>query len=383
MKSFANRTETFEDSIFAVMSQKAIENKAINLAQGFPNFDGPVQMANSAKHFLGEGHNQYAPFPGVLPLRQAISGYYQKFYQLNYDPNCDVTVTVGATEAIFTTIMSLISPGDEVIIFEPYYDSYINSIKMAHGNVKVVTLKAPDFTFDPEELNGAVSSKTKLIILNNPNNPTGRVFTREELLIISDLALKNDLYVMSDEVYEFLTFDGRKHIPIASLPGMQERTITISSAGKTFGMTGWKIGWCATDKKIANIIRKTHQYITFSVTTPLQYAVAESLNGLESYVPEFVETYQNKRDLFYDGMKELGFNFPKPEGTYFMMVPIKDKTSKSDVDYCLELIEKQKVASIPPSAFYSKSSDGSKYLRFCFAKTDDVLKSALKNLQLF
>lgn len=382
MKNFATRTQTFKDSIFAVMSQKAIEHNAINLAQGFPNFDGPQDMVESACQMLNKGHNQYAPFAGVPHLREAITNYYQHFYGLSYDSAQEVTVTVGATEAIFTTIMALVSPGDEVIVFEPFYDSYINSIKMAHGEAKVVTLRAPEFSFDPDELRKAITAKTKMIVLNNPNNPTGRVFSREELQHIRDVAVEHDLFVMSDEVYEFLVFDGAQHVPIASLPDMQERTITISSAGKTFGMTGWKVGWCAADKKITDIIRKVHQYITFSVTTPLQFAVAESLSQLSTYVPEFVKLYQDKRDLFYQSLCELGFDFPKPQGTYFMMVPIRKFTQKSDIDYCLELIESKKVASIPPSAFYLKSEDGKDYLRFCFAKTDTVLQEAASNLKL-
>lgn len=382
MKAFATRTQDFKNSIFAVMSQKAVEHQAINLAQGFPNFDGPSEMAESAFKNMQDGHNQYASFAGVEVLRKAIASYYQRFYSLEYDSGTSVTVTVGATEGIFATIMALVGPGDEVVVFEPFYDSYIASIKMAHGIPKIVTLAAPEFKITSEALSAAITNKTKLIILNNPHNPTGRVFDDSELQIVCGIAKKHDLYVLSDEVYEFLTYDGIKHTPIASFVGMQERVITISSAGKTFGMTGWKVGWITSSPEISDIIRKVHQYITFSVTTPLQHAVAESLNNLEKYLPEFRSTYQAKRNYFYQAMQSLGYKFPKPAGTYFMMVPITGHTQKSDIDYCMELIETKKVASIPPSAFYLKSDDGSKYLRFCFAKTGEVLAKAIENLNL-
>jgi N-succinyldiaminopimelate aminotransferase len=330
---------------------------------------------------MKDGHNQYAPFMGTQSLRQEVSLYYKKFYGLGYDPEKEITITVGATEAIYLVITALINPGDEVIVLEPFYDSYVASIKMAGGIPVPVTMHAPDFTIDKKELENAITPKTKLIILNNPHNPTGKVWSREELLDVSLLVEKNDLYLLSDEVYEFLLFDGVKHIPTATLKGMKERTITISSAGKTFGLTGWKIGWICANEKVTKACRLIHQYVTFAVSTPMQEAVAVGLTKLPDYLPGFVDLYRSKRDFFYNELKNLGFDFKIPKGTYFMMVPIKNKTTLKDVDFALKLIQERKVATVPPSAFYLKSTEGESYLRFCFAKKEETLKEAAQNLQ--
>jgi aspartate/methionine/tyrosine aminotransferase len=382
MKDTALRIADFKDSIFGIISRLAREHGAVNLGQGFPDFDGPEWLKDIAYKKMQEGHNQYAPFHGTQNLRQEISHYYNKFYNLKYHPDTEVTVTVGATEAIYLVINALINPGDEVIVLEPFYDSYVASIKMAGGTAIPVTLHAPDFAVDTKELEAAITSRTKLLILNNPHNPTGKVWSKEELTAVANLAIKHDLYLMSDEVYEFLVFDGVKHIPTATLEGMFERTITVSSAGKTFGLTGWKIGWICANPQVTNACRLIHQYITFSVSTPMQEAVAEGLKQLPDYLPGFVSLYKGKRDWFYAEMKKLGFDFAIPKGTYFMMVPISKHTHQKDVDYAMTLIKEKKVATVPPSAFYLKSAEGEKFLRFCFAKKDETLKAAIQNLQL-
>lgn len=381
MRAFALRTEGFKDSIFAVMSAKAAQNQAINLSQGFPDFDGPDFLKESAADFIRQGHNQYAPFAGVKILRDSISTTYKSFYSLDYKSETEITVTSGATEAIFAAIQALVNPGDEVVVFEPVYDSYVSSIQLAGGIPVPVTLKGENFSFDEEELQEAIGHQTKLIILNSPHNPSGKVFTSGEMDAIARAAIKRDCFVLSDEVYEHLVFDGGKHIPMATLPGMKERTVTISSAGKTFGLTGWKIGWCCAPEDISDRIRKVHQYITFSVATPLQLAVAKGLDELDSYLPVFRRVYQEKRDMFCEGLKELGYSFPKPTGTYFIMWPISQKTDLDDIEFCEKLIMEKKVATIPPSAFYLKSEEGKKYLRVCFAKEETTLKAALKNLK--
>lgn len=380
MKALAERTNSFKDSIFAVMSKLALENNAINLSQGFPDFDGEDFVKEMATKAIQDGKNQYAPFPGILELRQEISHYQKEYYGMDYNPVSEISIATGATEAIFTTIMSLVNPKDEVIVFEPFYDSYIASIEMAGGIVVPVTLHAPDFSYDKEELKSKITSNTKLIIINTPHNPTGKIFSESELKFISEIATQNDLYVMSDEVYEFLTFDENKHFSIARFDGMKERTVVISSAGKTFGVTGWKVGWALSSEKLSDMFRKTRQYITFSVSTPMQYAVCEALKKRNDYLPRFKKLYQDKRDLFCKGLRELGFEFKDPEGTYFVMLPIHQKTSKKDIDFCRELIEKNKVATIPPSTFYQVSKEGEGYLRLCFAKKDETLREALKNL---
>ena len=381
MKDTALRIADFKDSIFGVISRLARENNAVNLGQGFPDFDGPNWLKDIAYKKMQEGHNQYAPFTGTPNLRQEISNYYKSFYSLNYNPESEITVTVGATEAIYLVISALINPGDEVIVLEPFYDSYVASIKMAGGIPVAVTMHAPDFDIDQKELEAAITPKTKLLILNNPHNPTGKVWSKDELLAVSNVAIKNDLYLLSDEVYEFLVFDGTKHLPTATLDGMMERTITVSSAGKTFGLTGWKIGWICANPKVTNACRLVHQYVTFSVSTPMQEAVAEGLKQLPEYLPGFITLYKEKRDWFYQEMKQLGFEFKIPKGTFFMMVPISKHTNLKDVDYALKLITEKKVATVPPSAFYLKSNEGEKYLRFCFAKKEETLQSAIKNLK--
>ncbi len=381
MKETAHRIADFKDSIFGVISKLARDHNAVNLGQGFPDFDGPEWLKDIAYKKMQDGHNQYAPFPGTASLRSEVSNYYKKFYSLSFNPESEITITVGATEAIYVVITALINPGDEVIVLEPFYDSYVASIKMAGGIPVPVTMHAPDFNIDKKELEKAISPKTKLIILNNPHNPTGKVWEKSELLDVADVALKNDLYLLSDEVYEFLIFDGVKHIPTATLDGMLERTITVSSAGKTFGLTGWKIGWICANEKVTKACRLVHQYVTFAVSTPIQEAVAEGLSKLTDYLPGFVDLYQSKRNSFYKELTDLGFDFKIPKGTYFMMVPIDKKTNLKDVDFALKLIKENQVATVPPSAFYLKSAEGERYLRFCFAKKEETLKQAAFNLK--
>ncbi len=381
MKDTALRIADFKDSIFGVISRLAKEHGAVNLGQGFPDFDGPEWLKDIAYRKMQEGHNQYAPFPGSLHLREQVSHYYKELYGLNYDPESQVTITVGATEAIYVVINALVNPGDEVVVLEPFYDSYVASIKMAGGIPVPVTMHAPDFTVDKAELARAITPRTKLLILNNPHNPTGKVWSRQELLDVCELSIKNDLYLLSDEVYEFLLFDGAQHIPTATLDGMFQRTITVSSAGKTFGLTGWKIGWICANGSVTRACRLIHQYVTFSVSTPIQEAVAEGLKQLPSYLPGFVELYKTKRDFFHRELTALGLDFKIPRGTYFMMVPIGTKTKLSDVDFAMKLIQENKVATVPPSAFYLKSREGERYLRFCFAKKEATLRQAASNLK--
>ncbi len=377
MKEVNTTVQSFKESIFATMSALAAKNEAINLGQGFPDFDGPLWIRDLARNSF-DGKNQYAPAMGVRPLRSSISNYYKSFYGLDFDIDSQITVTNGATEAIFSTCLALINPGDEVIVLEPFYDSYLAAIKLAGGIPVPVTLKAPEFSFDLKELEKAFGPKTKMIFFNSPHNPTGKVFSKEEMQSISRLVIKHDTYLVSDEVYEFLTFDGLKHLPIATLEGMRDRVITISSGGKTFGLTGWKIGWITASEKLSHAIRMVHQFNTFSVCTPLQYAVAEALSKLDSYVPEFVKQYGELRDFFIEGIVEKGFKPIKSEGTYFVLVPTPNGIT--DIDYCSELIKTKKVASIPLSPFYSKSNEGENYIRFCFAKKKETLAKALMNL---
>ncbi len=382
MKPINKTVANFKETIFATITREAVANSAVNLGQGFPDFDGPHWVIEACKKALergAEGKNQYAPAAGAPALLNSISQTYRHYYELAYDGTTEITVTNGATEAIFSTSLALLSPGDEVIVFEPYYDSYVASIELAGGKAVPVTLHSPDFTFKEEELRQAFSDKTKAIFFNTPHNPTGRVFTKDEMSTIAQLAREHDCYVISDEVYEFLTFDGAKHIPMATLPNMFERTITISSTGKTFGLTGWKIGWTCAAAPVTHAIRMVHQFNTFCVNHPMQLAMAEALEGLSDYIPQFRKEYSEKRELLLSGLREAGFEPNTPAGTYFAMAPIPVEGQK-DVEYCTHLIREKKVATIPPSAFYMKSKEGEGYLRFCFAKKDETIKKAIANL---
>ena len=378
MKPLSTTVEQFTESIFSTMTKMAMENKAINLSQGFPDFDGPRWVIDLAAKAVAEEKNQYAPSMGILPLRQAIAHNYERFYKLKLDPLSEVVVTNGATEAIFCTCLALLNPGDEVVVLEPFYDSYLASIKLAGAKIVPVTLKAPDFHFDIEELKSAISDKTKLLIVNNPHNPTGKVFSAAEIKVIGDLAKKHDFYLLSDEVYEFLTFDV-PHKPTATYDDLKDRTITISSTGKTFGLTGWKIGWAAGPANLIKAIHNVHQFSTFCVAHPLQVAMAEALMNMDKYLVEFKADYLRKKDILVQGLKDCGFNVLTPQGTYFAMALLPK--GENDVEFCKKLIVEKKVATIPTSAFYIKSDEGSRMIRFCFAKKDETLLSALANLK--
>ena len=384
MKPLNHVVTEFKESIFSTMTKLAIDHEAINLSQGFPDFDGPQWIIELAKNAMDQGNklgnvgkNQYAPSNGILPLREAISANYKRLYNLDYNPMNEIVVTNGATEAIFCTCMALVNPGDEVIVFEPFYDSYLASLQMAGARVVPVTLKLPDFSFDKEDLIAAINSKTKLIILNNPHNPTGKIFSQDEIKTIAELARKFDFYILSDEVYEFLTFN-EAHRPTACFEDLKNRTITISSTGKTFGLTGWKIGWTCGPREIIKAIHNVHQFTTFCVAHPLQIAMASALSNMDDYLIDFKNKYRQKRDFLVTGLKQAGFKVLEPAGTYFVIAILNE--GENDIEFCQKLIVDRKVAAIPTSAFYIKSNEGSRMIRFCFAKTEETLKKAIDNL---
>lgn len=382
MKKFeANRISKIETSIFTKISQLAIKHKAINLGQGFPDFDGPDWIMEEAFKAMKSGKNQYAPANGVLSFRKAISDVYKKFYSLDINADEEITVTAGATEALYSTFHAFFQEGDELILFEPYYDGYFANAILCGANPKFISLRKPDFTFDFYELEANITEKTKAIILNNPHNPTGKVWTLEELHWIAKLAKRYNLLVISDEVYEFLTFDGLSHIPIASLPEMKERTITISSMGKTFGMTGWKIGYAVAPANLTASIQKVHQWTTFAVNTPGQHAMAFALNQLDEYLPTFRKTYEEKRDYVLSELKSSNFKAHLPKASYFIMLDIPKEKNVNDMECATELIEKNGIATIPSSAFYSKSEEGKGMLRLCFAKKEEILRAGVEKLK--
>ncbi len=380
---FSQRIEEMGTSIFSTMTILANKYKAVNLGQGFPESDGPRWIMDKAYQSMLEGKNQYAPMNGIFSLRNIITEVYAKHYNISWDPENEITITSGATEALFSSINSILDSGDEAILFEPFYDSYLGDILVAGAIPKFVTLHKPDFTFDITELKNAITSKTKLIILNNPNNPAGKVFTSEELNAIAEVAINNDLLIISDEVYEFLTYDNVKHIPIATIPELKDRVITISSTGKTFSMTGWKIGWAIASAEITKAIQKIHQWTTFTINTPGQHAMAYAFSKLEDYLPGFRKEYQAKRDYTYLQLLDSPFSPHKPYGSYFLLVDLPKDCKLNDYDLAESLVKNYGVATIPSSFFYSKSEEGKSLLRICFAKNNDSLEEGIKRMKNF
>lgn len=378
MLKFNSVIQSFSESIFTSMTKMAITHQAVNLAQGFPDFDGPEWIFELAKESFYQKRNQYSPSMGLLNLREAISAQYKQYYQLDYHPQDEILVTNGATEALYLALTALVNEGDQVVLFEPFYDCYMAALKISKTDNKILTLKFPDFKINFDELEQNLNTKTKLLILNNPHNPTGKVFSKEELHRLALLAHKFNFYIISDEVYEFLTY-GCAHIPTASLDGLKQRVITISSIGKTLSLTGWKIGWAAGPKEVIAAMHKLHQFTTFCVATPLQDAIAKTLPKLEHYIHELKKEYKQRRDYLFHGLKNLGFDVIPAEGSYFLLAKVPE--GKTDLEYAHELILKKKVASIPVSAFYEKSDEGKKYIRFCYAKTQKTLDAALVNLK--
>jgi len=380
----------FGETIFAEMSALAVRTNALNLGQGFPDTDGPQEILDVAAAALAGGINQYPPLPGELDLRQAIAEHQERFWNLTFDPTTEIVVTAGATEALAAALMAFVRPDDEVIMFEPYYDSYAAGVALAGGVRKVVTLRPPTaeqvaagrtgFQFDLDELRAAVTPKTKALLLNTPHNPTGKVFTRTELMQIAEVALDHNLLVISDEVYEHLTFDDAKHIPIASLPGMADRTITISSGGKTFSFTGWKVGWaCARPEYIA-AIRSVKQFLTFVNAAPFQPAIAAGLRLGDDYFAGFAAELQGKRDRLGSGLEAAGFSVHSPQGTYFTTVDIRPLGYDNGRAFCLALPELAGVVAIPSQVFYTNKHEGQHLVRFAFCKRDEMLDEAVSRL---
>ncbi len=374
--SIANRLSAFGESVFATWSRIAIENDAINLGQGFPDFPAPDFIKEAAIKAIRDNENQYSRSAGHPKLVEAIA----QTFQVETNPMDEVTVTCGSTETIAATILGLVNEGDEVIVIEPFYDSYLACLSMAGANVKIVTLHAPDFTLDEEELRDAFSDNTKMIIVNTPQNPTGRVLSMDELGLIAGLAIKYDAIVLADEVYDKLVLTGT-HIPIATLPGMKERTITLRSLGKVFSVTGWKIGWAVAPPHLTECIRNAHQFLTFCAATPLQVAAAEALLAPEEYFTEYTAEYTERRDVLVDGLKSAGFRVTPPAGTYFVLANHTPFGFDDDVTFCHHLAKTCKVVGIPPTAFYAQSNEGQQYVRFAFCKGVETLKNAVERLQ--
>jgi N-succinyldiaminopimelate aminotransferase len=367
-------------TIFAEMSALASDIGAVNLGQGFPDTDGPHEVAAAAAAAIMAGRgNQYPPGKGVLELRQAIAAHQKRFYGFDLDPDSQVLVTAGATEAIAAALIALMEPGDEAIAFEPYYDSYAASVAMAGGTRVPVTLHPPDFRPDLDALRAAVTSRTRLILLNSPHNPTGVVFTPGELAGIAEIACEHDLLVVSDEVYEHMVFEGT-HLPIAALPGMADRTVTIGSAGKTFSFTGWKVGWATGSPELVTAVRTVKQFLTYVSSGPFQYAVAEALALPDDYFTAVADDLSAKRDFFCDGLAAAGFEVYRPAGTYFVTTDVRPLGYTSGMTFCRELPGRAGVVAIPSLVFYDNAEAGASQVRFAFCKRKEVLAEALARL---
>jgi N-succinyldiaminopimelate aminotransferase len=374
------RLDGMGTTIFAEMSALANATGSINLGQGFPDTDGPAEITEAAVAAIRAGRgNQYPPGPGVPELRQAIAEHQQRFYGLVYDPDTEVLVTAGATEAIAASLLSLLEPGDEVIAFEPFYDSYAACIAMAGATRVPVTLKAPTFRPDLDELAGLITPRTRLLLLNTPHNPTGMVLTRDELARVADIAIEHDLLVVTDEVYEHLVFDV-EHVPIASLPGMRERTVTISSSGKTFSLTGWKVGWVTGTPELVATVRTAKQYLTYVNAGPFQYAIAEGLRLPDAFYAQLRADLNAKRDLLAAGLKTAGFEVFEPAGTYFITTDIAALGEKDGLEFCRALPSRCGVVAVPNVVFYDNTEFGRTQVRFAFCKQDEVLHEAVTRL---
>ncbi len=380
MTYLARRISQFGTTIFTEMTNLANQYQAVNLGQGFPDFPGPDFLKQAAIRAIEGDINQYAPSSGRPALRQAIAQKMECFAGMSVNPDTEVVVTCGATEAIFAAVLGLVNPGDEVIIFEPYYDSYVPAVQIAGGVPRFYTLRPPDWSIDRAELAGLFNEKTRLILVNTPHNPTGKVYAQAELQLIADLCRQHNVIAVTDEVYEHIIFDNCRHISLATLPGMAERTITISSAGKTFSMTGWKVGWAVARPELVQAVAKVHQFTVFSGAAPLQEGVAGALQSSLDYYDELAATYQANRDFLAEALLEAGMTPFTPKGTYFIMVDISQLGFASDVEFCRHLTTQVGVAAIPPSAFYHNPADGATLARFAFCKTRQALEEAARRL---
>jgi methionine aminotransferase len=361
-------------SIFAVMTQLATQYNALNLSQGFPDFPISEELIKLVNHYMKKGFNQYAPMPGIKPLRDALSKLFKKNYDAVYNPETEITITAGATQALYTIISALVHKGDEVIIFEPAYDSYAPAITPNGGLVKHSQLHFPDYRINWEEVTRMISSSTRMIIINSPHNPTGSILAKEDLEKLERLTRGTDIVILSDEVYEHLIFDGLKHESVCLFPDLASRSLIVGSFGKTFHATGWKTGFILAPEKLTKEVRKVHQFMVFAVNTPIQYAVADFLKDPDNYL-HLGEFYQQKRDFFLDTIKGSKFKPLSCHGTYFQLLDYSAVSDKKEMDFAEWLVKEHKLAAVPVSPFYREKVDNHA-LRFCFAKTEETLRKA-------
>ena len=378
-RMLVDRMRPHTSTIFAEMSALALRTGAINLGQGFPDTDGPPSLLSDAAANIQGGINQYPPGIGIPELRSAVAEHQRRFYGLDVDPDA-VLVTTGATEAIASAVLAFCEPGDEVVTFQPYYDSYAATIALAGAELRAVALRPPSFGFDPDELRAAFSARTRLVLVNTPHNPTGAVFDREQLTLIGELAAEHDAVIVTDEVYEHMTYDGRPHVPMATLPGLAERTLTISSVGKTFSVTGWKVGWVHGPGELVSAVRAVKQFLTYVSGAPFQPAIAAALGLPDSFYTGLAADLQRKRDLLSNGLREAGFTVFDTGGTYFVVTDVTALGFSDGAEFCWSLPERIGVAAVPVSVFCADPDLGRSLVRFAFCKRDEVLTEAVSRL---
>lgn len=377
----SRRTAHFTESVIREMTRLALEARAVNLAQGFPDFPAPDFLKEAARRAIAEDLNQYTITWGAKPFRDAIAAKYARFYGLEIDPEREITVCCGATEGMIASLLAVTEPEDEIIIFEPFYENYGPDTYLAGARRRLVRLEPPDWSFDPAELRAAFNSRTKAIILNTPNNPTGKVFSREELVLIGELCQEFDALAITDEIYEHILYDGARHIPMMTLPGMRERSILVNSMSKTYSVTGWRVGWVIAAPDLTDSIRKVHDFLTVGAAAPLQYAGVAALSQPEAYYETLAADYARRRDILLEALEAAGFRYWRPHGAYYVMTDISGFGFRNDYEFVRHLIEVAGVAAVPGSSFFEDASRGARMVRFCFPKKYETLKEAGERLK--
>ncbi|MBV9084891.1 MAG: aminotransferase class I/II-fold pyridoxal phosphate-dependent enzyme [Acidobacteriaceae bacterium] len=374
------RVSEFKESVIREMTRLALKHGAVNLAQGFPDFPAPEELKAAAQRAIAEDINQYSITWGSKPFRDAISEYYNRFYGIAIDPEREITVCCGSTEGMIASLLALLNPGDEVIIFEPFYENYWPDSQLSGAVCRYVTLRPPDWTFDPDELRAAFNSRTRAVIVNTPNNPTGRVFSAAELALLGRMCEEFDSLLITDEIYEHIVFDGERHIPPITLPGLRDRCVLVNSLSKTFSVTGWRVGWVIAPPDLTASIRKVHDFLTVGAAAPLQQAGVTALGFPLTYYSELARNYETKRNVLLSVLQNVGLRCFTPKGAYYIMCDLSGLDFRDDLALAMYLVETLGVAAVPGSSFFSEASLGSHVIRFCFAKRPETLHAAGERL---